>query len=123
VQTRDGYLWLGTGYGLARFDGIHFKTFDETDAPGFEQRKILGLFEDGRGICGSALRRKGYWYDKEGRSQTSRRQGRAGGKFMTICEDSSGRFGFPSIGRVSRLSEGTWISEWMTAMAVAETLA
>src|ERR1041385_1566339 len=31
LQTRDGYLWVGTGYGLARFDGIHFKTFDGTD--------------------------------------------------------------------------------------------
>src|SRR6267378_922791 len=49
LQTRDGYLWLGTGYGLARFDGIHFKTFDETDAPGLNSGKILGLFEDSRG--------------------------------------------------------------------------
>ncbi len=28
LQTRDGYVWVGTGYGLARFDGIHFKTFN-----------------------------------------------------------------------------------------------
>ncbi|MCP4250948.1 MAG: hypothetical protein GY778_28255, partial [bacterium] len=24
VQTRDGYLWLGTFGGLARFDGVRF---------------------------------------------------------------------------------------------------
>ncbi len=28
VQTRDGYLWIATQVGLARFDGLHFETFD-----------------------------------------------------------------------------------------------
>src|ERR1051325_1004153 len=48
LQTRDGYLWVGTGYGLARFDGIHFKTFDESDTPGLNSSKIDVLFEDSR---------------------------------------------------------------------------
>ena len=31
VQTADGYLWLGTDEGLARFDGYEFTTFDKSD--------------------------------------------------------------------------------------------
>ena len=32
VQTRDGYLWLATFAGLARFDGLSFKVFDLASA-------------------------------------------------------------------------------------------
>jgi PAS domain S-box-containing protein len=27
VQTKDGYLWLGTDYGVFRFDGVHFERY------------------------------------------------------------------------------------------------
>ncbi|MGA3098334.1 MAG: two-component regulator propeller domain-containing protein, partial [Bryobacteraceae bacterium] len=32
AQTADGYLWLGTDEGLARFDGYEFLTFDKARA-------------------------------------------------------------------------------------------
>ncbi len=49
VQTRDGYIWVGTFGGLARFDGVRFTTFDSTNTPGFAANRILSLFEDSRG--------------------------------------------------------------------------
>ena len=49
TQTRDGYLWLGTGEGLARFDGLHFKRYDESDAVQLSGSKIIRLSEDRRG--------------------------------------------------------------------------
>ncbi len=33
VQTRDGYLWVATGQGLARFDGTHFTAFTGVTNP------------------------------------------------------------------------------------------
>jgi len=46
VQTADGYIWLGTFGGLARFDGVKFTVFDSTNAPGLRSNRILSLFED-----------------------------------------------------------------------------
>jgi signal transduction histidine kinase/CheY-like chemotaxis protein/ligand-binding sensor domain-containing protein len=45
VQTRDGYLWLGTEEGLVRFDGIHFTVFDKSNTPEFTSPYILSLLE------------------------------------------------------------------------------
>src|SRR5450432_4237065 len=46
IQTRDGYLWLGTLNGLVRFDGIHFTVFDENNTPELSSDRIVFLFED-----------------------------------------------------------------------------
>ena len=49
VQTRDGYLWLGTYGGLVRFDGVHFKVFNSAGSPGLQSDRVTSLFEDGGG--------------------------------------------------------------------------
>jgi ligand-binding sensor domain-containing protein/signal transduction histidine kinase len=46
IQTRDGYLWLGTLNGLVRFDGNRFTIFDENNTPGLKSERIVFLFED-----------------------------------------------------------------------------
>jgi ligand-binding sensor domain-containing protein/two-component sensor histidine kinase len=47
VQTRDGYLWVGTQAGLARFDGVSFKVFGL--AEGLPNVQVRSLFEDASG--------------------------------------------------------------------------
>src|SRR6476660_8638877 len=49
VQTRDGYLWIGTQEGLARFDGLNFTVFDKENSPAFKSNDIRFLYEDLRG--------------------------------------------------------------------------
>ena len=46
IQTRDGYIWLGTNGGLVRFDGIRFTTFDAGNTPELRSNRILALAED-----------------------------------------------------------------------------
>lgn len=48
LQGRDGYLWIGTFGGLARFDGSAFKTFHASPG-GLASNRILSLYEDRRG--------------------------------------------------------------------------
>jgi len=49
TQTRDGYLWLGTLKGLARFDGLDFTVFDENNTPELDSSRIVKLYEDAQG--------------------------------------------------------------------------
>src|SRR5207247_2943242 len=42
-QTSDGYLWVGTPGGLARFDGVRVFLFDRTNTAAFRDDGILSL--------------------------------------------------------------------------------
>ena len=51
VQTRDGYLWLGTQEGLVRFNGTRFLTFDKRNTLAFAaSHDVRTLFEDSTGV-------------------------------------------------------------------------
>src|SRR5687768_1932353 len=49
VQTQDGYLWIGTQEGVARFDGVNFTVFDKENTPAFKSNDIRFLQPDRRG--------------------------------------------------------------------------
>ena len=49
LQSRDGFLWVGTEAGLARFDGYQFKVFDRSSAPALPGDDIRCLLEDRTG--------------------------------------------------------------------------
>ena len=43
LQTRDGYLWLGTQEGLVRFDGVRFTIFDTRNTPALSDDWVQSL--------------------------------------------------------------------------------
>ncbi|MFM8496665.1 MAG: two-component regulator propeller domain-containing protein, partial [Planctomycetia bacterium] len=49
AHTPDGYVWLGTYGGLARFDGLTFTTFTNEDLPSLGGGGIMALAVDDRG--------------------------------------------------------------------------
>ena len=53
AQTRDGYLWVGTLKGLARFDGVRFTLSDHNNTPELAHDSINALAAD--------LRAGGLW--------------------------------------------------------------
>lgn len=47
MQDQKGYIWIGTGYGLNRFDGIRFRNYYMDK--GLNDNRVQALFEDNRG--------------------------------------------------------------------------
>jgi signal transduction histidine kinase/ligand-binding sensor domain-containing protein len=72
TQTRDGYLWVGTYGGLARFDGVQFTVFDEKSAPELGDSRVTSLFEADDGVL---------WIGHENGSVSTYKNG----KFQTIA--------------------------------------
>jgi signal transduction histidine kinase/ligand-binding sensor domain-containing protein len=48
VKTTDGFLWIGTEGGLARFDGFRFKTFDRSNTPVLTTNRVRALGADSK---------------------------------------------------------------------------
>ncbi|MGB7767995.1 MAG: two-component regulator propeller domain-containing protein [Verrucomicrobiia bacterium] len=91
IQTQDGYLWLGTQYGLVRFDGIHFSVFDEENTPGLNNDQIDYLFQDRRTNLWIGTDAGGAALEKDGRIKnfTIGRRGHEG-RLVSACEDATG---------------------------------
>src|SRR5687768_6855534 len=49
AQTKDGYVWIGTEEGLARFDGVKFTIFDKQNTPLLKSNYIRTLLADRQG--------------------------------------------------------------------------
>jgi len=49
TQTRDGYLWVATFNGLARFDGVRFERVNDANTPTLRNNLVNSIFEDSNG--------------------------------------------------------------------------
>jgi ligand-binding sensor domain-containing protein/signal transduction histidine kinase len=90
LQTRDGFVWLGTEVGLVRFDGTSFTLFDRNSTPALPGNDVQCLFEshDGALWIGTS---EGLARMKDGSfTAFTNKDGLPGSGILTVIEDSSG---------------------------------
>ena len=125
VQTQDGYLWIGTQEGLARFDGVNFTVFDKENTPAFKSNDIRFLVEDRQGRLwistsyGLVCRHNG-----EFKSFTVN-EGLPDNSIGPVVEDASGNIWIGTAGGLTRFENGyfkTFTAEQGLSRNVIQTL-
>ncbi len=111
LETRDGYLWVGTQEGLARFDGLEFKVFDRSNVPAMTNQTVQALAEDPSGALwvgtegGGILRyEKGRWSSQQSSS------GLPSDIVHDLRVDRMGVLWAGTYGGVGRYEKGRWTS-------------
>ena len=92
LQTRDGYLWLGTYKGLIRFDGVRSITFDVANTSALSSDAVCVLHEDRSGDLWIGTDDGGVIRYSQGEFQAfGAQQGLTESEVRAICEDREGK--------------------------------
>jgi ligand-binding sensor domain-containing protein/signal transduction histidine kinase len=111
AQTGDGYVWVATEEGLARFDGLSFRIFDRQNTPALKSNDVRALLAAGKAgdlwVCtaaGVALLAEGEW-----RTFTTA-DGLASDDVANAYEDRAGTIWFATSAGLSRYAGGKFTS-------------
>ena len=113
AQTPDGYLWVGTSDGLARFDGVRFTLFDHSNTPALRDNTILVLLAGRDGELWIGTEGGGLTRYKDGTFQSfSGESGLTNGFVRAIYETANGPSGLGRTGGSSAGLAGV-LNGWM----------
>lgn len=122
AQTSDGYIWVGTQQGLARFDGLRFVALDGSAELDFEFESIASLCAARNGALWIGTADRGLFQFKDGQLQRFEKQSALGSdSIKTLLETRDGALW---IGATNGLLQ--WnakrLTRWTTADGLAENL-
>ncbi|MCP5102234.1 MAG: response regulator [bacterium] len=107
IQTRDGYLWLGTQEGLACFDGVDFKVYDKRSTAQILNNKVSALYQDPGGILWFGTHGGGLTGLKHGTFTTlTKENGLSNNQVTGICSDIEGNLWIGTECGLNRMYEG-----------------
>ncbi|HZV35058.1 MAG TPA: two-component regulator propeller domain-containing protein, partial [Verrucomicrobiae bacterium] len=111
AQTRDGYLWVGTARGLARFDGVSFASYDSRNTPDLRTSSITALCADADGALwvgmdggGLARLKNGIW------THYGKSEGLVGDNVRVICKTADGALWIGTTSGMSRFKHGAFVN-------------
>jgi diguanylate cyclase (GGDEF)-like protein/PAS domain S-box-containing protein len=110
ARTPDGYLWVGTQEGLARFDGVRFTVFDTDNEPAIQHNFITALLVDRSGLLwvgthsGIAVLENGHF------TRLLRIPGLEHADITAIAEGNAGRFWVGTEGGLFEIGGGRALS-------------
>jgi len=115
LQTRDGYLWIGTANGLARFDGVRFTTYRVADGVGLRSNRILCLFEDDNGALWIGTEEGGLTSHQQGRFTTFTTQdGLSSDIILCLGQDRNGALWIGTDSGLNRRADGRFTTFFKT---------
>jgi len=107
LQTRDGFLWVGTAAGLARFDGLAFTTLGDEMVAGLGDTPVTALLEDRQGRLWVGTQGKGVLRLGPGKTeQYATQQGLAGNWATSLAEDATGAIWIGTQDGLNRWQDG-----------------
>ena len=111
LQAHDGYLWIGTSNGLARFDGVRFTTFRALDTPELGSNRILTLYEDRQGSLYIGTDGGGLTCYEAGRFvERSTKEGLSSPAVLCACEDNDRQLWVGTSSGLNRWEQSRFVS-------------
>ena len=111
IQTKDGYLWIGTQEGLYRFDGDRFAVYNSRNTEEMKNSSVNALAEDRDGSLWIGTRDGLLRYRETRVTRYTMKDGLASSSIMSLCIDHMGDLWIGTSGKgLMRLSRGIFAS-------------